>query len=291
MAIAAATPAFSFHDGRLSLRGEDVPILYYPDADEFWMRAKQIHSFTGAATMTHTMQRVDEGDKYSLKELVQRKGLPPRGGSSYDPEDHNEGKAIYVNKSGFYSIVLESKKPECKAFKRWVTHEVLPQIRRTGQYHARNAEAVVPTGPLADHLTRLLTTVETHLATVETRQDEILAQLRGSPLPVAKFLDQKQQGDSSLADVRRSLAPTFGTVVQVLKKRKIKEEGGGAVYVEQNQRLQIYYTEEDRDLMETAWEMTEAHREDLMSRRSGAPALPAAPRVPRVLAMLQGAAE
>ena len=76
-------------------------------------------------------------------------------------------------------------------------------------------------------------------------------------------------------------------VVQVLKKRKIKQEGGRAVYVEQNQRPQIYYTEDDRDLMETAWEMTEAHREDLASRRSGVPALPAPERVPRVLAMLQ----
>ena len=91
-----------------------------------------------------------------------------------NPEDHNEGKAIYVNEPGFYSIVLGSKKPECKAFKRWVTHEVLPQIRQTGQYHARNAEAVAPAGPLADQLTRMLTTVETRL----TSQDEILAQVQ-----------------------------------------------------------------------------------------------------------------
>ena len=89
--------------------------------------------------------------------------------------------------------------------------------------------------------------------------------------------------------MRRSLAPTFGMVVQVLKKRKIKQEGGRAVYVEQNQRPHIFYTEEDGALMEIAWEMIEAHREDLVSRRLGAPALPAAARVPRVLAMLQGA--
>ena len=52
----------------------------------------------------------------------------------------------------------------------------------------------------------------------------------------------------------------------------------------------LYYTEADRPLMETAWEMTDAHREDLVSRRSGVPALPAPPRVPRVLAMLQAEA-
>ena len=39
-----------------------------------------------------------------------------------------------INESGLYSLVLSSRKPEAKAFKRWITHEVLPAIRRTGSY-------------------------------------------------------------------------------------------------------------------------------------------------------------
>lgn len=39
-----------------------------------------------------------------------------------------------INESGLYSLVLSSRKPEAKAFKRWITHEVLPVIRRTGSY-------------------------------------------------------------------------------------------------------------------------------------------------------------
>ena len=39
-----------------------------------------------------------------------------------------------VNESGLYSLILGSRKPEARAFKRWVTHEVLPSIRRTGSY-------------------------------------------------------------------------------------------------------------------------------------------------------------
>jgi len=39
-----------------------------------------------------------------------------------------------VTESGLYALVLGSRKPEAKAFKRWVTHEVLPQIRRTGRF-------------------------------------------------------------------------------------------------------------------------------------------------------------
>lgn len=39
-----------------------------------------------------------------------------------------------VNEPGLYSLVLGSRKPEAKAFKRWITHEVLPAIRKTGNY-------------------------------------------------------------------------------------------------------------------------------------------------------------
>ena len=39
-----------------------------------------------------------------------------------------------VNESGLFNLVLGSRKPEAKRFKRWVTHEVLPSIRKTGSY-------------------------------------------------------------------------------------------------------------------------------------------------------------
>ena len=39
-----------------------------------------------------------------------------------------------VNEPGLYSLVLGSRKPEAKAFKRWITHDVLPSIRKTGSY-------------------------------------------------------------------------------------------------------------------------------------------------------------
>jgi len=39
-----------------------------------------------------------------------------------------------INESGLYSLILSSRKPEARAFKRWVTHEVLPTIRKTCRY-------------------------------------------------------------------------------------------------------------------------------------------------------------
>ena len=41
---------------------------------------------------------------------------------------------LLISEAGLYSLVLRSRKPEAKAFKRWVTHEVLPAIRKTGHY-------------------------------------------------------------------------------------------------------------------------------------------------------------
>ena len=45
-----------------------------------------------------------------------------------------ETRAVVINESGLYSLILSSKLPQAKAFKRWVTSEVLPQIRQTGGY-------------------------------------------------------------------------------------------------------------------------------------------------------------
>ena len=63
---------------------------------------------------------VDKEDKTST--LIQGSG------SNY------KSKAVLINESGLYSLILSSKLPQAKAFKRWVTSEVLPQIRKTGGY-------------------------------------------------------------------------------------------------------------------------------------------------------------
>lgn len=43
-------------------------------------------------------------------------------------------KALAVNEAGLYSLILKSRKPEAKQFKRWITHEVIPSIRKYGLY-------------------------------------------------------------------------------------------------------------------------------------------------------------
>ncbi|MCR4920995.1 MAG: Bro-N domain-containing protein [Bacteroidaceae bacterium] len=61
-------------------------------------------------------QHVDEEDKGTL----------PIRESAY------ETRAIVINESGLYSLILSSKLEQARAFKHWVTSEVLPQVRQTG---------------------------------------------------------------------------------------------------------------------------------------------------------------
>ena len=60
-----------------------------------------------------------------------------------------------VNESDPYNLVLGSRKPEAKRFKRWITHEVLPSIRKTGSYTSTTSVAALPS-PTQDRVSSLL---------------------------------------------------------------------------------------------------------------------------------------
>ena len=49
-----------------------------------------------------------------------------------------QGEATVVSESGLYTLILGSRKPEARRFRRWITHEVIPSIRKHGMYMADN---------------------------------------------------------------------------------------------------------------------------------------------------------
>lgn len=79
-----------------------------------------------------------------------------------------QGETNIVNEAGLYALVLGSRKPEAHEFKRWVTHEVLPQIRRTGGY--------IPTTDADDDMTILAKAVMIGQRTMEAQKRRIAAQ-------------------------------------------------------------------------------------------------------------------
>lgn len=67
-----------------------------------------------------------------------------------------QGETSIVSEAGLYSLILRSRKPEAKRFKRWITHDVLPAIRRTGRYGTDNAAELVKDLTNPDNLLTLL---------------------------------------------------------------------------------------------------------------------------------------
>jgi len=81
-------------------------------------------------------------------------------------------RVIRVSEPGLYSLILRSRKPEAKAFKRWVTHEVLPAIRKTGSFVAnltprQMAELILAESDRADREAEARALAETKVAVLE----------------------------------------------------------------------------------------------------------------------------
>ncbi|WP_146139959.1 phage antirepressor KilAC domain-containing protein [Salsuginibacillus halophilus] len=74
--------------------------------------------------------------------------------------------ATFVNEDGLYDVILDSRKPEAKGFRKWVTSEVLPSIRKTGGYQVKTpqtyAEALRLAADQAEEMERNKPKVEAH---------------------------------------------------------------------------------------------------------------------------------
>ena len=79
--------------------------------------------------MKSIRDHVDPEDKRKLSELE-----PKSKHKDLLCLERNERNSIYINESGLYSLILHSKLEFAQVFKKWVTKEVLPSIRRTGRY-------------------------------------------------------------------------------------------------------------------------------------------------------------
>lgn len=133
--------------------------------------------------------RLDDDEK-------DRNSIPTPGGKQ---------NVSVVNEAGLYSLVLGSRKPEAKAFKRWITHEVLPVIRKTGGY-VNNADSFVDHYfPGADHATKDF--IRTMLDNTEKLNKQIEEQK-----PKVLFADAVSSSDTSIL---------VGEMAKLLKQNNI----------------------------------------------------------------------
>jgi Prophage antirepressor len=88
---------------------------------EPWFMAADVCRVLELDNVSQALARLDEDEKYTT--LI-----------SNESAATGQSLAAFVNEPGLYALILGSRKPQAKAFKRWITHEVVPSIRKHGVY-------------------------------------------------------------------------------------------------------------------------------------------------------------
>jgi prophage antirepressor-like protein len=109
--------------------------VFTDERGEPWFIAADVCSTLAIGNVSQALSRLDADEKT----LISNEGASAGGPPSLN----------LINEPGLYALVLGSRKPEARRFKRWVTHEVLPTLRRTGHY-AVPGMAPAPTALPAD---------------------------------------------------------------------------------------------------------------------------------------------
>lgn len=134
-----------------------------------WFVAVDVCKALGLNQVTRAMSRLDSDE----------------GGLLEVPHPQNADKTIEINavsEAGLYHLILCSKKPEARAFKRWITHEVIPSIRKHGAYMTDSLLDALEAHPEAvpEYLNRL--------RSENARNRELTRRLRLA-LPKAEYYD------------------------------------------------------------------------------------------------------
>jgi len=161
--------------------------------NEPWFVAKDVCDALGIAT-NHLRETLDDDE---ISNLPIAEVGPEFGGRA----------PLIITEAGLYSLVLKSRKPEAKAFKRWVTHDVLPSIRRHGAYATPQT------------VERMLADPDTMIATLqalkaERQRTQALIEDNARLLPKATMYDVaiEAEGTMSITEAARQLAQYDRTI-------------------------------------------------------------------------------
>ena len=87
-----------------------------------WWIAKEVCNILGLANVARAVKNLDADEKKTISITLSnrnKRGSPKR---------------TIINEPGLYNLISKSTKPEAKVFSRWIRHDVLPSIRKTGSY-------------------------------------------------------------------------------------------------------------------------------------------------------------
>lgn len=154
---------------------KNSPVRIVEKGGEPWFVAKDVCDILALGNPRSSIALLDEDE---------------RGVHSMDTPSGKQEMGI-ISEAGLYSLILRSRKPEAKAFKRWVTHEVLPSIRKTGAYLSpgmSNEQVKALVATLEEEMYRRIQ-AENRLAKLEAHAEE----LARSAIPATPFGELSQK--------------------------------------------------------------------------------------------------
>ena len=169
-----------------------------------WFVAKDVCNILEIKNTTDAIKRLDEDE-------VTRFNL---GGLS--------GETNIVNEYGLYSLILGSRKPEAKQFKRWITHEVIPSIRKHGAYMTPQKIEEVLLNP--DTIIQLATQLKEEQALVQ-KQRQIIGELK----PKADYTDLilKNKGLVTITQIAKDYGMSGQAMNRILHRLKVQYKQSG----------------------------------------------------------------
>lgn len=169
---------------------------------EPWFVAKDVCDALGLGNVGQALSRLDEDEKSSI--------------TLNDGTPGNPNKLV-VNEPGLYTLVLSSRKPEAHAFKRWVTHEVLPALRRDGAYVASDGTEDDAT-LMARALIAANRTIEANRRALEQQRERIAVLVEDTERmrPMADYAETTLDavGCITITDAARQLKQQDATIGQ-----------------------------------------------------------------------------
>ena len=98
--------------------------------DDIWLRGKTLAEVLGYSNPLKAIRtHIDSEDKTEISEVLYKGGV-----QNGHPFRNVQRGTFYVNESGLFALILRSQLESARTFKRWVTSQVLPSIRKTGRY-------------------------------------------------------------------------------------------------------------------------------------------------------------
>lgn len=109
---------------------ENTPVQTIVENNEIFFRATQLAELLQYKNPHDALRKHVDSDDLAKREIVNTV--------------NKRAQVLFVNESGMYSLVLSSKLEQAKKVKRWITKEVLPQIRKTGKYQLQPQQLALP---------------------------------------------------------------------------------------------------------------------------------------------------